>query len=292
MRILITGGQGQLAQALQQQLGPFATLSAPPRAALDLTDTARLRQEVRQFAPDLIINAAAYTAVDKAQSEPELAFAINAIAPGVLAEEAAQLGIPLIHYSTDYVFDGQKATPYTESDATQPLNVYGQSKRAGELAIQAIAGSGLILRTSWVYSQTGQNFLLTMQRLLREREHLRVVDDQIGAPTWTGTLAEVTAQLIQGWQQQGLALHGLYHLTALGETSWYGFASAIRAHLQQQGLRCAQLEPIPSSEYPTPAARPHNSRLNCAALQAHWGIALPHWHSALQQCLNQPIKPS
>lgn len=286
MKILITGHQGQLAQALYRQLAPQAQVQVLGRAELDLSDTAQLPARLQTLEMDLIINAAAYTAVDRAETEPEAAFALNATAPGLLAEEAKRRGIPLIHYSTDYVFDGQKNAPYLESDTPHPLNVYGASKLAGEQAIQAVGGEALILRTSWVYSQQGQNFLLTMQRLLQEREQLRVVDDQIGAPTWTGTLAQATAQLIQGWQQ-GQALEGLYHLSALGETSWYGFACAIREYLLAQGRHCGQLSPIPAADYPTPAQRPLNSRLDCSALQQHWGITLPYWKEALAECLAQ-----
>src|SRR5690606_33119638 len=205
----------------------------------------------------------AHTAVDQAESEPELAHAINANAPGVLAEEAAALGAPLIHYSTDYVFDGRKASPYVESDATGPLGVYGRSKLAGEEAIRAVGGQHLILRTSWVYSLHGRNFLLTMQRLLQEREELRVVADQVGAPTWAGSIAQASAELIRHWRNGQAGPWGTYHLTGQGETSWFGFAEAITTQLRQQGKACARLAPIASSDYPTPARRPLNSRLDC-----------------------------
>ncbi|MEN0106758.1 MAG: dTDP-4-dehydrorhamnose reductase, partial [Pseudomonas sp.] len=242
--------------------------------------------QVRNLRPDLIINAAAYTAVDLAESEAEQAFAINATAPGVLAEEANALGIPLIHYSTDYVFDGSKNAPYHEDDPTQPLGVYGQSKLAGEQAIAAVGGQYLILRTSWVYSLYGRNFLLTMQRLLQEREELRVVSDQIGAPTWAGTIASTTAALISHWQNGKPGPWGIYHLSGQGETSWFGFASAIGEHLHANGKPCARLVPIASSEYPTPAQRPLNSRLDCARLQTAWQVQLPAWHTALSACLH------
>ena len=288
MKVLITGQRGQLAQALSQALAPQAQVLAFDRHTLDLTQPEQIRHHLRHHQPDLIINAAAYTAVDKAEQEPERAFAVNAVAPGLLAEEAARLQVPLIHYSTDYVFDGQQTRPYTEQDPTHPLNIYGQSKRAGELAIQAVGGEALILRTSWVYSRQGNNFLLTMQRLLQERPQLRVVDDQHGAPTWTGTLAKTTVQLIQQWQQGQQPLFGLYHLTAQGETSWYGFAQRIRDHLIAQQRPCAQLQPIPARDYPTPAQRPLNSRLDCTRLQEHWQLQLPPWQEALQQCLTEP----
>jgi len=240
---------------------------------------------VQNLRPDLIINAAAHTAVDLAESEPLSAFAINATAPGILAEEALALDIPLIHYSTDYVFDGTKAGPYNEDDTPNPLGVYGKSKLAGEQAIRDVQGKHLILRTSWVYSTHGRNFLLTMQRLLQEKPELRVVADQIGAPTWAGTIANSTLSLIEHWQANDVANWGTYHLTAQGETSWFGFAQAIGEALRQQGKPCADLLPIPSSDYPTPAARPLNSRLDCSRLQRDWGVSQPDWQTALRECL-------
>ena len=285
MKILLLGKQGQVSQELQRCLSRANELCVLGRDQLDLAQPERIRQQVLAHRPELIINAAAHTAVDQAESEPELAFAINAIAPGILAETAAELNIPLIHYSTDYVFDGSQHRPYRESDATQPLSVYGRSKLAGEQAIQAVGGMHLILRTSWVYSQHGKNFLLTTQRLLQERDSLSVVDDQIGAPTWAGTIAQATAELIEHWRKGQAGPWGIYHLTALGETSWFGFASAIAAHLQSQGNAVATLQAIPSSAYPTPAQRPLNSRLNCTQLQQDWQIQLPTWQAALGECL-------
>ncbi|NNJ18062.1 dTDP-4-dehydrorhamnose reductase [Pseudomonas putida CSV86] len=285
MRILISGRNGQLAQALQQALGDLGELHVFGRDQLDLAYPERIAEKVRAIGPDLIINAAAHTAVDQAESEPQAAFAINATAPGIFAEEAARLGVPLIHYSTDYVFDGSKQGRYTEDDATNPLGVYGQSKLAGEQAIAAVGGQHLILRTSWVYSTHGRNFLLTMQRLLQEKPELRVVADQIGAPTWAGTIAASTRRLIQRWQAGQAGAWGLYHLTAQGETSWFGFAQAIGEQLKAQGRPCANLVPIPSSEYPTPARRPLNSRLDCSRLQREWNVSQPDWHQALIDCL-------
>ncbi|MGN7742796.1 dTDP-4-dehydrorhamnose reductase [Pseudomonas sp. 22526] len=285
LKILISGQHGQVSQALQQCLGNQHELIVPGRGLLDLTQPDAIRQQVRNLRPQLIINAAAHTAVDQAESEPELAFAINASAPGVFAEEARELGIPLIHYSTDYVFDGSKQAPYTEDDEPNPLSVYGQSKLAGERAISAAGGAHLILRTSWVYSNTGKNFLLTMQRLLQEKPHLRVVADQIGAPTWASTIAASTAALIERWQAGQSEAWGTYHLTAAGETSWFGFAQAIGEHLLAQGKACATLEAIPSSAYPTPAPRPLNSRLDCSRLAREWGVRQPQWRSALHECL-------
>jgi dTDP-4-dehydrorhamnose reductase len=288
MRILITGRHGQVARELQQSLAGLGEVIALGRAELDLADPEAIRRKVRALRPELIINAAAHTAVDQAESEPEAAFALNATAPGVLAEEAAALGAPLIHYSTDYVFDGSKAGPYVESDTPHPLGVYGQSKLEGERAIQAVGGAHLILRTSWVYSLHGRNFLLTMQRLLQEREELRVVADQIGAPTWAGSIAAGTAELVRRWHEGRAGAWGAYHFSAAGETSWFGFAEAIAAQLQAQGRRCARLLPIPSSDYPTPARRPLNSRLDCSKLREQWGVTLPQWQQGLLECLGSP----
>ncbi|RMP59920.1 hypothetical protein ALQ18_03239 [Pseudomonas marginalis pv. marginalis] len=288
MKILITGQHGQVSRELQQRLQGLGELVVLGRDQLDLANVEQIRQQVRAHRPGLIINAAAHTAVDQAESEPDAAFAINAIAPGVLAEEAKALGIPLIHYSTDYVFDGSKPAPYTEADVPNPLGVYGQSKLAGEQAIVAVGGDYLILRTSWVYSNHGKNFLLTMQRLLQEKPHMRIVADQIGAPTWAGTIADSTRALIERWQAGQAGEWGVYHLTAQGETSWFGFAEAIGQHLCSQGKACAELEAIPSSAYPTPAQRPLNSRLDCNRLQQHWQVGQPQWQDALRECLAQP----
>ncbi|WP_414156322.1 dTDP-4-dehydrorhamnose reductase [Pseudomonas sp. BNK-30] len=285
MRVLVCGHNGQVAQALKTQLAGLGEIHLLGRDQLDLAQPEALREPLRQLAPGLIINAAAYTAVDQAETEPDTAFAINAQAPGVLAEEALRLGAPLIHYSTDYVFDGEKATPYNEQDVPNPLGVYGRSKLAGEQAIAAVGGTHLILRTSWVYSLHGRNFLLTMQRLLQEKPQLRVVDDQIGAPTWATTIALSTRVLIERWQAGRAGAWGTYHLAAQGQTSWFGFAQAIGEQLKARGLPCAELLPIPSSEYPTPARRPANSRLDCSRLAREWGVTLPHWQQALIDCL-------
>ncbi|MFJ1337047.1 dTDP-4-dehydrorhamnose reductase [Pseudomonas caricapapayae] len=285
LSILISGQHGQVSRELQLRLGDLGQLHVLGREQLDLAHPEAIREQVQALKPDLIINAAAHTAVDQAESEPELAFAINAQAPGIFAEEAAQLGIPLIHYSTDYVFDGSKDSPYNEDDVPNPLGVYGRSKLAGERAIAAVGGQHLILRTSWVYSQHGRNFLLTMQRLLQEKPELNIVADQIGAPTWAGTIALSTRALIDRWQAGQAGAWGTYHLTAQGETSWFGFAQAIAEQLKAQGLPCARLIPIPSSDYPTPARRPLNSRLNCSRLLREWQVSQPHWQQALIDCL-------
>lgn len=287
MKILISGQQGQISLELQRRLGALGKLIVPGRDQLDLTKPDQIRQTVQNLRPDLIINAAAYTSVDLAENEPETAFAINAVAPGIFAESALALGIPLIHYSTDYVFDGSKAEPYNEADLPNPLGVYGKSKLAGEQAISAVQGQHLILRTSWVYSTHGRNFLLTMQRLLQEKPEMRIVADQIGAPTWAGTIASSTVALIERWQAGQAGAWGTYHLTAQGETSWFGFAQAIGQALRDQGKPCANLLPIPSSDYPTPAARPLNSRLDCSRLQREWGVSQPDWQTALRECLDE-----
>ncbi|OAJ47810.1 dTDP-4-dehydrorhamnose reductase [Pseudomonas marginalis] len=288
MKVLITGQHGQVSRELQLQLQGLGELIVLGRDQLDLANADQIRQQIRVHRPDLIINAAAHTAVDQAESEPDAAFAINAIAPGVLAEEAKALGSPLIHYSTDYVFDGSKPAPYTEADTPNPLGVYGQSKLAGEEAIAAVGGEYLVLRTSWVYSSHGKNFLLTMQRLLQEKPQMRIVADQIGAPTWAGSIARSTRALIERWQAGEPGEWGIYHLTNQGETSWFGFAEAIGEHLRTQGKACAELEAIPSSAYPTPAKRPLNSRLDCSRLQQQWHVSQPSWQDALRECLAQP----
>lgn len=285
LRILIIGRNGQVSRALQSRLSGMGELLVRGSDQLDLAQADSLRAPIKALRPDLIINAAAHTAVDQAESEPERVFAINATAPGILAQAAAELGIPLIHYSTDYVFDGLKPTSYTEDDTPNPLSVYGRSKLAGEDAIRQAGGQHLILRTSWVYSTEGRNFLLTMQRLLQEKPQLRVVADQIGAPTWAGTIADSTAQLIERWQAGQAGAWGTYHLTARGETSWFGFAQAIGENLIERHKPCARLEPIASSDYPTPAPRPLNSRLDCSRLSKEWAVSQPDWRSALQQCL-------
>ena len=286
MKIMITGAAGQVGRELSLALDQHE-LIALNRQGLDLSQPQAIRQMVREQAPQLIINAAAYTAVDLAESNVAAAFQLNAEAPGILAEEAFSLGIPLIHYSTDYVFDGSKQAPWSEEDIPHPLGVYGQSKLAGEEAIRRSGCAHLILRTCWVYALHGKNFLLTMQRLLSEREHVGVVDDQIGAPTWAGSIAQATAMLIERWQA-GCTAWGTYHFSCGGSTSWFGFAQAIAAHLAAQGQLKAQLQPIASSAYPTPAKRPANSRLDCSKLKNDWQVQLPEWQTALEQCWNSP----
>ena len=295
MRILLTGKNGQVGWELQRTLSTLGEVIALDQADMDLSNPDAIRKICRDVKPNLIVNPAAYTAVDKAETEPALALAINGTAPGILAQEAQSLGAALIHYSTDYIFDGSKNTPYTEQDMPNPQNIYGSSKLAGERAIQAVDVPHLILRTAWVYGARGKNFLLTMQRLSREKPLLKVVDDQIGAPTWSRLLAEATAQIVaqslsrdQETVTSYIRQHsGVYHMSCAGQTSWHGFASAILAgaNTSTHANVSAQLQPIPSSEYPTPAARPAYSVLSNEQLTRTFGITLPDWRAALEMVL-------
>jgi len=299
-RILITGECGQVGEALKRTLAPLGELYAPTLEDLDLTDTQATRRAVREFRPRWVVNAAAYTAVDKAESEPELTFALNATAPEVLAEEAKKIGAAMVHYSTDYVFDGAKETAYVECDPTGPLNVYGQSKLAGEMAMSASGIAHLTFRTSWVYGSTGNNFLRTILRLAREREHLRIVGDQRGAPTWSYDLARLTAHAITqiegvaahhqcSLQEAGLAVSGLYHASGAGETTWYGFAAQAIAELHaiEPDARLATVEAISTSEYPTAAKRPLNSLLDCTKLAEVFGWRMMEWRQSLTMVLGE-----
>lgn len=293
MKILLTGSQGQVGWELARTLLPLGEVVAASRAQADLSDLDGLRRSIRSIKPDIIVNAAAYTAVDKAETDQEQAFLINAQAAGVLAEEAAICGALLIHYSTDYVFDGSKTSAYLEGDQTNPLNVYGQSKLAGEQAIQASTADFLILRTTWVYAARGNNFVKSILRLAQEREELNIVADQIGAPTWARLIAESTAHILRQAQQerqQGGFKSGIYNLTSTGETSWHGFAEKIiELAKQQEGLpiKTQRVNPIPTSAYPLPATRPANSRLSTQRLQKHYQLALPSWETALQLCMDE-----
>jgi len=281
-RILLVGRNGQLGHELLRTLAPLGEVIALDRAALDLGDESAIRAALRRLRPSLVVNAAAYTAVDQAESQTDLAFAINARAPAVLAQEAAALGARLIHYSTDYVFAGDKPQgAYAETDPTGPINAYGRSKLAGEQAIAAVGGEHLILRTSWVYGAHGANFVKTVIRLARERETLSIVADQIGAPTSSRLIAEATAVLAMQLASRGDAVPGgIYHLQAAGETSWYEFAGHIVERLRAadaQSVRCREIVPILAAAYPTPARRPANSRLDCARIVLGFGLRLPHW---------------
>jgi dTDP-4-dehydrorhamnose reductase len=285
-RVLILGGAGQLGLELQRSFAGKDPLVAADRAVADLAVPDQIRAIVRRVQPNVIVNAAAYTAVDRAESEPEVAAAINARAPGILAEEARQADALLVHYSTDYVFDGSKPEPWTEGDAPRPLSVYGASKLAGEEAVKKSGCRHLIFRTSWVYGPHGKNFLLTMLRMGREREVLKVVDDQIGAPTSSLELARATKAIVDGVLEDRFGAPeswtGLYHMTCAGAVSWYGFAQAIfeRAGNLMGGKR-PEVVPIPSSEYPTPTKRPQNSVLSNARLEERFGVRLATWEEAL-----------
>lgn len=293
-RVLLIGPTGQVGWELLHCVQPLGQVFAvgrnhteqPTQAYLDLTDPDSIRSVVREVKPQIILNAAAYTAVDKAEQEFDLAYQINGAAPGILAEEAKQLGAILVHYSTDYVFDGTKNEPYCEEDAVNPMNVYGASKLEGEKAIQAVGGNYFIFRTAWVYGSRGKNFLLTIQRLAKERSELRIVADQIGAPTWCRTIANATvhilAQLLSPLNKSNIQdLSGIYHLTCAGEVSWYEFAKAIVAQSENQ----PKITPITTAEYPTPAKRPAYSVLSNDKLKQTFGIIPPNWENALELCL-------
>jgi dTDP-4-dehydrorhamnose reductase len=298
MKILLLGKNGQVGWELQRSLAPLGELIALDRHSTplcgDLSKPEALAQTVRDVRPDVIVNAAAHTAVDKAESEPELARTLNATAPAALAQAAADVGAWLVHYSTDYVFNGEGQTPWQEGDATGPLGVYGQTKLEGE---QAIAGSGckhLIFRTSWVYAARGGNFARTMLRLAQERERLTVIDDQRGAPTGADLIADVSAHAIrQALRTQDAGLSGIYHLVAAGETSWHGYASHAIERARQlkpdAGWKVTEVAPVPTSAFPTPARRPLNSRLNTQRLQQAFGLTLPAWQQGVDRLLAEML---
>jgi len=297
MRILLTGVHGQLGTDLLPLLQPLGEVVAASRAECDLSSVEAIRKLVAGVRPDVIVNPAAYTAVNDAEAQSELAYAINATAPGALAEEARKLGAMLVHYSTDYVFDGSKPGAYTESDATAPLNVYGASKLAGERAVAAAGGRFLVLRTSWVYGPNGNNFLRTIRRLAAEREELRIVDDQIGAPTSSMQLAQATARLVRQLSATtGPEFpSGLYHATAEGSVSWCGFARAIVSAIQAEALkaedgdtlRIRQIVPIGSDEYTVAARRPLNSVLSNEKFERTFGFRLGSWQQALAEAVHE-----
>ncbi len=292
MKILLLGKNGQVGWELQRSLAPLGDVLALDRHSTDfcgdLAQPDRLAQSVRAYQPDVIVNAAAHTAVDKAESEPELARTLNAWAPAALAQVAAEVGACLVHYSTDYVFNGEGDRPWQENDATGPLSVYGQTKRAGEQAIVASGCRHLIFRTSWVYAARGGNFAKTMLRLAAERERLTVIDDQWGAPTGADLIADVTAIALRRLQQQP-DLSGLYHLVAGGETSWHGYARHVIAQARQiqpeMMLVVRDIAAVPTSAFPTPAKRPLNSRLNTRKLQQAFGVVLPPWQQGVDRML-------
>ena len=287
-RVLILGAQGQLGIELQKSFRGADEVVALGREWCDLANPESIRKAIVEVSPAIVLNAAAYTAVDRAESEPELAMRVNGEAPGVLAEEARKIGALLVHYSTDYVFNGSKAGPWVEYDAVNPLNAYGRTKLAGEQKIAAAGGRYLIFRTSWVYSSHGANFLRTMLRLGKEREQLRVVNDQVGAPTTAAALAWATRAVIDREFDRGVqdADTGVYHMTCAGETSWCGFAQEIfRRAAAPEGRKWPEVVGIPDTEYPTPAKRPKNSVMSNAKLKARFGVALPHWQDALGETL-------
>ncbi|AUN93574.1 dTDP-4-dehydrorhamnose reductase [Pseudazoarcus pumilus] len=293
MKLLVTGCSGQLGFELARSLMPLGEVVALDRAACDLADADAVAALAAHGA-DVIVNAAAYTAVDRAESEIALAQRINAQAPGELAVIARETGALLVHFSTDYVFDGSGDVPWRETDAPAPVNEYGRGKLAGERAIAAAACDHLIFRTSWVFAARGANFVRSMLRLGAERERLTIVDDQIGAPCWARNLADATAHAVR--QAQAERAHqgfesGVFHLTSAGETSWCGFARAVfelaRERLPDIALRVAEVAPIATEDYPTPAARPKNSRLDGAAFRARFGLEMPHWRDALARCIDE-----
>jgi len=286
LKILITGARGQLGYELAAALANLGTVVALDRAALDLANADSLAGTLRALRPALIVNAAAYTAVDRAEQERERAFAVNASAPGILGEEAKRLAAVLIHFSTDYVFDGAQTTPYDEDAMPHPLNVYGESKLAGERAIAASGAAAIVLRTSWVYSLRGSNFLLTIRRLAAQRDELRIVSDQQGIPNWARVLAHATATLVSYGIPHLVERAGLYHMSSSGQATWYEFARAIIGEQSKP-----RIVPIATPEYPTPAKRPAYGVLDTRKFERAFGIALPHWRAALQSCMSSPAEP-
>ncbi|PIT75858.1 dTDP-4-dehydrorhamnose reductase [Limnohabitans sp. G3-2] len=296
MKILLLGKNGQVGWELQRSLAPLGEVLALDRHSTpwcgDLSQPERLAQTVRDLRPDVVVNAAAHTAVDKAESEPELARCLNATAPAALAKAAAEVGAWLVHYSTDYVFNGQGDQPWQEGGATAPLSVYGQTKLEGEQAIAAACAKHLVFRTSWVYAARGGNFAKTMLRLAAERERLTVIDDQHGAPTGADLIADVTAHAIRCvLQQQDLA--GVYHLVAAGETTWHGYASHVIATARQikpdLALQVKEVAPVSTASFPTPAQRPLNSRLSTHKLQQSFGLVLPPWQQGVDRMLAEML---
>jgi len=302
-RILLLGPGGLIGQELSRSLQTLGQVVCAPRNTstpcgagnlygVDLANPDTIRAVIRQVEPALIVNAAAYTAVDRAENEPDLALAVNGTAPGILAEEAKQAGAVLVHYSTDYVFDGGKRGPYTEEDTPNPINTYGRSKLAGEQAITAVGTPHLILRTGWVYGARGKNILNTIIHLLKERDKLPMVEDRFGAPTWSRNIARATSQILGGIRPEKTerlaALgekSGIYHLTSAGHTTWYGFALAVQNGLGGRAGHSCEVVPIPSEDYPTAAARPRYSILSNVKVSATFQISLPPWDRALGQCL-------
>jgi len=290
MKILLFGKNGQVGWELRRTLAPLAQVTAVDYPEVNFTVPAVLRALVTATNPSVVVNAAAYTAVDKAETETELCRQVNAVAPGVLAEAAKKVGALMVHFSTDYIYDGTNTLPYVETDAPNPLGAYGRSKLEGDRAVKASGADHLIFRLCWVYGARGQNFMLTMQRLAREREKLRVVGDQLGCPTWSRMIAETTAlalkQVLAGPDRS--AYNGEYHLAAFGQANWAEFASRIIELMPEAEKKCRVVERITTAEYPTPARRPAYSVLDCGKLQKTFGLRLPHWETSLRQVLDQP----
>lgn len=297
MNILLTGKNGQLGFELQRALAPLGRIVAVDREECDLAESEAIRSLVRSVRPDLIINPAAYTAVDRAESEPELAAALNATAPAVLGEEARRIGAWIIHYSTDYVFDGSSARPYRETDAPNPLNVYGRTKRDGDLALRQCCPHHLIFRTSWVVGAHGNNFAKTMLRLAAERDRLSIVADQFGAPTSAALLADVTAQIVGRVLRAGLSgfPFGLYNLSAGGVTTWHAYARFVVEQALEAGtpltIQPSRIRAITTAEYPLPARRPANSQLDTTLFRSTFGLTLPDWQQGLHHILQQILRP-
>ncbi len=291
MKILLFGKHGQLGWELNRALQAFGEIIVLDIEEADFSEPESLRKIVQDEKPDIICNAVAYTAVDKAEQDEALALKINGVAPGVLADEALKIGALLVHYSTDYVFDGSKAEPYVETDKPNPINVYGRTKLAGELAVQASGCDYLIFRTSWVYTSRANNFLLTMLRLAQEREALSIVNDQLGAPTTARLIADVTILCLQQVMKErvaGVFSSDLYHLTASGHTSWHGFTEKIVNFAREKSnfhLKIKTINAIPTSDYPTPAARPMNSQLALTKLESAFTLKMPDWGKTLQLCM-------
>ena len=283
--ILIIGKIGQVGWELRRTLAPLGKIVAVDFPDIDLTDPDSITKWVRDTRPQVIVNAAAYTSVDKAETDFDRCNRINGVAPGIIAEEAKNASALLVHYSTDYVYDGSKTTAYTEIDLPNPLGAYGRSKLAGDNAITQIDGNHLIFRLCWVYGARGQNFMLTMMRLAREREQLRIVRDQFGCPTWSRLIAETTALALRQalLATDPAAFKGLYHLAASGQTTWHGFADAIIRLMPAEGKKCKSIEGIATAEYPLPAKRPAYSVLSCEKLKATFALQLPDWEESLKQ---------
>ena len=287
MKILVTGARGQLGCELATALADVGTVVATDRAALDLANADSIAGTVRALQPSLIVNAAAYTAVDRAEQERESAFAVNATAAGVLGEEAKRLNAVLIHFSTDYVFDGKQTAPYDETATPHPLNVYGESKLAGERAIAASGAAAIVLRTSWVYSLRGSNFLLTIRRLAAERDELRIVADQVGVPNWARALANATTALATRGIPYLVERAGLYHMSSRGQATWYEFARALVGEDSR-----ARIVPIATADYPTAARRPAYGVLDTRKFEHTFGFQLPQWRAAVQSCVSSPAEPT